>query len=344
MLYEAASGQTKNILIIIQDSEGRPAAEISVCAKIASSCSLPTDRSGRTQLVLPPEAVEGSGLDLYTPLSSHYMLTESHHNVPVQRDFIELLVVRKGNRNALKNPQVARAALKQAISQTASQLAAGADQSEALAHAKTMLAANWHIKPKDLDRGIALLQETAFATVDQAEVALFQGRYETAAAMAEMVLRDSKSEDERANALAILATVAMANNKWEEAESLYRRAYEIKPNDTCIVVNFSSVLITLGRMHEAANLMKSNLSALENASGSDVESIYETLIVLGLAESANGNRIESIEIFERANKLSSSIEGAPAAFAPCLLAAFRMDSNNAEQLAKNGQRILTAFP
>lgn len=282
------NAQDRVLRILVVDLEGKPIPRIELSVRGASSTGITQD-DGKANIVLAPLTAPNSEIKLYiVSAPKEYVFIspwEAQVRVPpfenATPNSIQVVMAEKGLRALLEDHRSLVAAA-EAIKR-ANDWRLGKDilPKEKRVEALKTVAEAFGLDPKDLDQALRELEDKAKDPYEKGQSALYSKNY----VEAEKYLRESaqirkqqlhEAERKLADAEISIAYSLLEQEKYEEAVTLYRRAFNIDKDNMNALAGLVVCLTLSGRFEEVDPLYKPLLewAARKERGNSELEGWY----------------------------------------------------------------------
>ncbi len=313
-----ARAETGILVLHVEDKDGRPVVGLEIGVKGDGGSAI-TDRKGQARVPLAPQTKENSSVSLLIvkpPAGRDLVMVspwDSQARVPPFQNesgnFVGVVVVQRGDLEALKSGTVLKAAVQQINKANAPK---SADRLAAPENPKANLEAvakQYGLSPEDLDKAIKAWGTKTTDPYDAGLAALYERNYSRATVdlqdslnQREEKLASDQAADQKAvaDAAFFLGSSLHEQGKYKESAVALQRCLQIRPDDATVLNNTALSLDEAGDYAAAEPLFRRALAINEKALGPDHPEVAANLNNLAMLLSAKGDYAGAEPLYRRA--------------------------------------------
>ena len=316
-----AWAETGILVVHVKDVQRQPVVGLEIGVGGDGGSAI-TDPKGKARIKLAPQTKEKSSVALQIvkspPGQSLVMVSPWDYRTQVPSfenetdNFVEVVVVQRGERAALESGTVLKAAVSQINKANAPK---SADKQAAPEDPKANLnavAKQFGLSPDKLDKAIKAWGAKTTDTYEAGLAALYARNYDKATTdlqtslshREEKLASDQKAvgDDQKqvADAALFLGQSLYQQGKYKESATALQRCLQIRPDDPTVLNNAATSLMLAGDYAGAEPLFRRALAINEKAQGTDHPLAATILANLGVLLRATGNDAGAEPLFRRA--------------------------------------------
>jgi len=319
-----AWAETGILVVHVEDVQGHPVVGLEIGLKGDGGSAI-TDRKGQARVPLAPQTKENSSvsLQIVKPPAGQDLVVVSPWDYqarvpPFENEsgnFVGIVVVQRGDLEALKSGTVLKAAVSQINKANAPK---SADKQATPENPKANLEAvakQYGLSPEDLDKHIRDWGAKTTDTYEAGLAALYARNYDKATTDLQSSLRQREeklaSDQKAATAVAadqkqvaeaafFLGQSLYEQGKYKESAAAYQRCLQIRPDDATVLNNTAISLEEAGDYAGAEPLLRRALAIDEKALGPDHPGVATALNNLAALLQAKGDYVGAEPLFRQA--------------------------------------------
>jgi tetratricopeptide (TPR) repeat protein len=266
------------LLVHVEDVQGRPISGLQIGVK-GDGGSKVTGNDGEARIPLAKQTREGHPVSLQilsSPPGKDFVMISPWDRETIvpsfeneSKNFVNVVVVRPGDRTALLNGTFLAAATAQISKANAPKTGARRPPKEDPMANLALVAAQYGLNPDDLDKAIRSWGETTTDPYQAGLAALYRRKYREASAQLKESLqnREAKLATDQtavADAAFFLGQSLSWEGKYRESAAAFHRYLEFKPNDVSALSSLGLSLTEAGDYAEAEPLLQRALAIVES--------------------------------------------------------------------------------
>jgi tetratricopeptide (TPR) repeat protein len=312
-LYPALLRAEEGILVVhVKDSQDHPIGGMQIGVE-GDGGSVITGGDGKARIRLAKQTKEKSWVSLQivkSPPGKDYVIVSPWDKWAIvppfdneSQNFVEIVVVQRGDRAALENSAVLTALVTKINSANAPKTAVAIPQDPQANIAA--VAKQYDLTPEELDKAIRAWGAKVTDLEQAGQAALYELNYPKASDAFSKSLKEREkllASDQKAVAESafFLGTSLFAEGKYAESVAAYERCLQLRPDDTEVLVALALSLQLAGRYKAAEPLYRRALSIDGKMLGPDHPTVARDLNQLGTLIHAEGDYKAAEELFRRA--------------------------------------------
>jgi len=313
-----AWAETGILVVHVEDVQGHLVVGLEIGVK-GDGGSAVTDSKGKARIPLAPQTKENSSVSLQivkSPPGKDLVMVspwERRTLVPsfenASDNLVEVVVVQRGDLEALKSGTVLKVAVQQINKANAPK---SADKQAAQENPKANLEAvakQFGLSPEDLDKAIKAWGAKTTDPYEAGLAALYARNYDkattdlqTSLSQREEKLAADQAADQKAvaDAALFLGSSLYEQGKYKESAVAYQRCLQIRPDDAMVLNNTALSLDLAGDYADAEPLIRQALASDEKALGPNHPNVAIRLNNLAVLLYSEGNYAAAEPLYRRA--------------------------------------------
>jgi tetratricopeptide (TPR) repeat protein len=312
------------LVVHVKDVQQRPIRGIQIGVE-GDGGSSTTGDDGKARIALAKDTKEKSWVSLQilkSPPGKDFVMVSpwDHRSVVASfenesENFVEVVVVQRGDRAALESGSVLAAATAQINKANAPKTADRPSLQEDPKANLATIAERYGLAPYDLDQAIRAWGAKATDAYDVGLAALYEGNYARASAQIADSLQHREerlASDQKAvaDAAFFLGLSLSEEGKYRDSANAYQRCLQLRPSDTTTMSNLGASLMEAGEFGSADRLFRQALALDETAPGAGNPILAIDLNNLAALLLTEGNYAEAEPLFRRSLAIREKAPGA----------------------------------
>jgi tetratricopeptide (TPR) repeat protein len=308
--------------VLAVDVKRRPIKDVRFTAIAIGAPSAPTTAEGHTHIVLPVGIKPGAGVELLIarPVKGEqeWVFISPWDGVATMHgpdSYTKIVLALRSEKEILESGDGMRAITQRILARISEATTPKQSVTEEQRR-KILVEASEHfgLKPVEIDQAIKAWKERAQDPYDIGIAALYERNYSKAMAQLETSLKlreeqEVQSREKVAEAAFFLGQARYERGWYALSVESYRRAMELRPNDTLTINAYSFALLRAGEYPEAEAVLKRLLKIRENSSGKDHSAVAMSLNSLAWLYFAEGKYPAAERLYKRSREIYENTLG-----------------------------------